>query len=162
MMRPSMDLMPAPRSAVTQLENTAAPTPVPGIDRRIAPAANEQIAAQDALLHRSGCLERGGHPGIPTQNFRRSRQREDFHVRRRHHQLVGVQREELLVLVDGSDVNRPLGVRHDWRTEDGSELAAELFDIFIYGWRRTGRRVCGTSRCQAQAQRVRGRREAQG
>ena len=32
----------------------------------------------------------------------------------------------------GSDVHRPLGVRHDWRTEHGVSSLAELFDICIW------------------------------
>ena len=76
---------------------------------------------------RRGGFERRGEARVPADDARGRRQRHDLHVRRRHHQLVGIALVEHFAGAQRADDDAPGRVRHDRRREDGFEIAAELF-----------------------------------
>ena len=115
---PSMRLMPAALSAAAHSSKTAAArlsrllivgSPVPRTIRS---------PFEDAVVDVGGGLERRLEPIVPAERFRRGRQRHDLHVRRRHHQLAGVERVEDAAGVERFHLDAPEPLVHDRRAED--------------------------------------------
>ena len=106
-----------------------------GIDRRIARAADDQVAPQHAVLDRPGRFERRRVAIVPAERLGGRRQRQDLHVRRRHHQLAGVVLEETVAGVERADLDAPDAPRCNRRPEDLRQVVAQL----PHGGARRGR-----------------------
>ena len=99
---------------------------IAGVDGGIAAAAHVQVAAQRVPFDGRGRFDRRREARVPADDARGCRQRHDLHVRRRHHQLVGIALVEHFSAAQRADDDAPAGVRHDRRREDRLEIAAEL------------------------------------
>ena len=120
-----MRVMPAALSAAAHSSNRAAGAVVAAVDGRIAAAADDQVAFEDAVLDLGVGFERRLEAIVPAERFRRGRQRDDLHVRRRHHQLPRVQRVEHPAGVERLDLDAPEPLLHDGRVEDPVEIGGE-------------------------------------
>jgi len=122
--------------------------PAARVDGRVAATNHHQVAVQDALLHGPGC-EQARVPGeLPPKALGRRGQREDLHVRRRHHQLRGVALVEHLAGGERLHHDGPLHPVERGRGEDAVQLG---------GKRLRRHRPGGSGRCRGWRGRDRGR-----
>ena len=116
----------AAASAPTHSSSTCGCAVRTRVDRWIASAAHDQVAAQHAVLDRAGRFERRRVAIVPAERLGCRRQRQDLHVRRRHHQLAGVELEETFARIERADVDAPDAPRRDRRPEDLRQVVAQL------------------------------------
>ncbi len=109
------------------------------VDRRVAAAADDEVALQRAALDRRGGLESCLEPVVPPQDFRRGRERHDLHVRRRHQERAGIQGVESLPGVERPDRDSPESLFHDRRAENPVEIG---------GQGALGPRICSWRGCR--------------
>ena len=101
------------------------------IQARIAAAANNQVTPHCAVHDGPRCGKRGPEGVVPPQALRGGGERRNLHVRRRHHQPVGVVPEQHIVPIEGANVDGYETVLHRRGGEDAGQIRLQGADVAL-------------------------------